>query len=75
MKIKLNSPAIKGFSVPSDKKSRPAHLNAISAAYAAELSEVASKPLRDSARFGPFGFRINVKPGRIPQFRYRVLRK
>lgn len=39
------------------------------------LPEMDGNRLGNPARFAPFRFRINVKPGRGPRMTYRVLRK
>ena len=75
MKIKLIPPVVKNNGVPFNKEPWPEHSNAISAADSPGLSEMGVKPVCDTARFGPFGFRINVKPGHGPRFTYRILRK
>lgn len=75
MKIKPIPPVVKNNGAPFNKEPRSEHSNAILAAASADLSEMGAKPDCDTARFGPFGFRINVKPGRSPRFTYRILRK
>jgi len=79
MKTKLISPAVENSGTPLNAETRPEHSNAVLALPASgDFSEADAKSVCDTARFGPFGpfkFRINVKPGRSPRFACRVLRK
>jgi len=79
MKTKLIPPAVENSGTPLNAETRPEHSNAALAMPAsADLSEVDAKSVCDTARFGPFGpfrFRVSVKPGRSPRFACRVLRK
>jgi hypothetical protein len=79
MTKKLMSPGVENSGTPQNLDTRPEHANAaLAIPTSADLSELDAKPVCDTARLGPFGpfrFRINVKPGRSPRFACRVLRK
>ena len=79
MKRKSIPPAVESNNAPLDAETRPENSSAALAMPAsADLSETDAKRFCETARFGPFGpfrFRINVKPGRSPRFACRILRK
>jgi len=79
MKTKLIPPAIENSGAPRNAETQPEPSNAaLAMPGSADLSETAAKRICDTARFGPFGpfrFRINVKPGRSTRFACRILRK
>ena len=76
MKTKLILPAVQNSGTPLNVEARPNAALAMPAS--SDVSEVDAKSVCATARFGPFGpfrFRISVKPGRSPRFKCRVLRK
>ena len=76
MKTNLIPPPAENSSKPLNAETRPPHANAVLALPAsADFSETNVESVCDKARFGPFGFRINVKPGRSSRLTCRVLRK
>lgn len=76
MKTKLIPPAVENSGKPLNAETRPTYSNAVLAIpVSTDFSELNAESVCDMARFGSFGFRINVKPGRRPRLTCRVLRK